>query len=81
MASLYINNSIPLNVCKRKCIKKKKHPCRSQECFSERRREAYGTLEGFAQFPSKSIIDIPLLLVKNRVPQVHWTLQYPSHQG
>lgn len=43
--------------------------------------EAYGTLEGFAQFPSKSIISTPHLLVKNRVQPVHWTLQYLDHQG
>lgn len=79
MASLYINDSIPLNVCKRKCIKKKNTLVGVKSVFPKGG-EAYGLLEGFAQFPSKSIIDTPLLLVKNRVPRVHWTLQYPSHQ-
>ena len=45
MASLYINNSIPLNVCKRKCIKKKNTLVGVKSVFPKGG-EAYGTLEG-----------------------------------
>ena len=61
-----------------KMYKKKNTLVGVKSVFPERR--SLWSIRRIAQFPSKSIIGIPLLLVKNRVPQVHWTLQYPDHQ-